>query len=160
MEYFSWYGYKYSPSSVRFFLNGKPLRLPEEIKNRCAYLAVCGKYKEAEDELKRFVRKKRRTQTAKKTIAFFEEGSDTKFYYTKELLYNPGDLQEELMCYKKWKKYIQDRNCILDVGYEITEGEINLFGENKSNRKLSGVKIDLTRFTTVKILKNNLLGCV
>ncbi len=160
MEYFSWYGYKYSPSSVRFFLNGKPLRLPEEIKNRCAYLAVCGKYKEAEDELKRFVRKKRRTQTAKKTIAFFEECSDTKFYYTKELLYNPGDLQEELMCYKKWKKYIQDRNCILDVGYEITEGEINLFGENKSNRKLSGVKIDLTRFTTVKILKNNLLGCV
>lgn len=160
MEYFSWYGYKYSPSSVRFFLNGKSLRLPEEIKNRCAYLAVCGKYKEAEDELKRFVRKKRRTQTAKKTIAFFEEGSDTKFYYTKELLYNPGDLQEELMCYKKWKKYIQDRNCILDVGYEITEGEINLFGENKSNRKLSGVKIDLTRFTTVKILKNNLLGCV
>ena len=49
MEYFSWYGYKYSPSSVRFFLNGKPLRLPEEIKNRCAYLAVCGKYKAAED---------------------------------------------------------------------------------------------------------------
>ena len=61
---------------------------------------------------------------------------------------------------KKWKKYIQDRNCILDVGYEITEGEINLFEKNKSNRKFSGVKIDLTRCTTVKILKNNLLGCV
>lgn len=160
MEYFSWRGYKYSPSSVQFFLNGKPLRLPEEIKNRCAYLAVCGKHKEVEDELKRFVRKERKTKIMKKAIAFFEEGSDTKFYYTKELLYNPGDLQEELMCYKKWKKYIQDRNCILDVGYEITEGEINLFGKSKSNRKFSGVKIDLTRCTTVKILKNNLLGCV
>lgn len=158
MEYFSWHGYKYSPSSVQFFLNGKPLRLPEEIKNRCAYLAVCGKHKEVEDELKRFVRRERRTQITKKAIAFFEEGSDTKFYYTKELLYNPGDLQEELMCYKKWKKYIQDRNCILDVGYEITEGEINLFGKNRLNRKFSGVKIDLTRCTTVKILKNNLLG--
>lgn len=32
MEYFSWRGYKYSPSSVQFFLNRKPLRLPEEME--------------------------------------------------------------------------------------------------------------------------------
>ena len=57
MEYFSWRGYKYSPFSVQFFFNGRPLRLPEEIKSTCAYLAVCGTQKEVEDELKRFVRR-------------------------------------------------------------------------------------------------------
>ena len=44
-ENFRWGGYKYAPESVGFSLNGKRLNLPEEVRSRIAYLAVCGKNK-------------------------------------------------------------------------------------------------------------------
>ena len=56
-ENFKWGGYKYAPESVGFSLNGKHLNLPEEVRSRIAYLAVCGRNKEVLDELKRALRK-------------------------------------------------------------------------------------------------------
>ena len=132
-ENFRWGGYKYAPESVGFSLNGKRLNLPEEVRSRIAYLAVCGKNKEVEDELKRILRKDE-----------------------KQLRYNPNDIQDALRCYKEWKRYIKDKNCILETGYELSEGEFNPFGENKAEHRTVTSVVDLTRCRSISVVRQTI----
>ena len=156
-EKFSWGGYKYAPETVQFSLNGKPLNLPEKTRNHIAYLAVCGKTNEARDELKRILRKdEKKPQIIGKCICFFKENSND-FYYTQQLRYNPNNIQDALRCYKEWKHYIQSKDCILEVGYEVTEGEFNPFGDNKAKRRAVVSRVDLNRCRTINIIRESII---
>lgn len=155
-ENFSWRGYKYAPESIRFSMNGKYLNLPEDIRSNIAYLVVCGKNKEAIDELKRVVRKdEKKPLIICKCICFFKKDSN-EFYYTRQLSYNPNDLQDALMCYKEWKRYIQSKNCIIETGYEVTKGEFTPFGENNVKTNVVTCVVDLTRRRTINIVREAL----
>ena len=155
-ENFRWGGYKYAPESVGFSLNGKRLNLPEEVRSRIAYLAICEKNKEAEDELKRILRKdEKKPRIVGKCICFFKKDSD-EFYYTQQLRYNPSDIQDALRCYKEWKRYIKDKNCILETGYELSEGEFNPFGENKAEHRTVTSVVDLTRCRSISVVRQTI----
>ena len=157
-ENFRWSGYKYAPESVRFSLNGKRLNLPEEVRSKAAYLACCGKNKEVIDELKRALRKEeKQPRIVGKCICFFKKDSN-EFYYTQQLRYNPNDIQDALRCYKEWKRYIESKDCILEVGYEVTEGEFNPFGDNKPTIKAVTSVVDLTRCRSIRIIRESIFA--
>ena len=105
-EKFSWSGYKYAPESVNFALNGKRIYMPEDIRSRIAYLAVCDENEKAIIELKRFLRKEeKKMHTLGRCICFYKEGSDKEFYYSEQLMYRQYDIQDALHSYKEWKRY-------------------------------------------------------
>lgn len=153
-ENFAWSGCKYAPESFRFLLNGKPFYMPEAERSRIAYLVACGRYETALDELKRALRKKEKSsQIVGKCICFFKEGSDREFYYTRQLMYDPANLQDALRCFKEWKRYIQNKHCVLETGFEVTTGEFVPFGETKAQYKVIKNTVDLSRFRSIKIIK-------
>lgn len=150
---FSWHGYRYAPESFYFSYCGKPLNLPSEKRSDIGYLIICGNKKEAEDELKRYVRRKQKTsKIAGKCIAFFCENSN-EFYFTQNLMYKQGDMERALYCYKEWKRYIIEKNCYIDVGYELTQGEFSPLGdgENVTSKQKICRKVDLSRGKIIKI---------
>lgn len=156
-ENFKWNGYKYAPETIMFSLNGKQLLLPEEKRSRLAYMAVCGKEKEVEDELKRFLRKEEKTpQVIGKCICFFKKNSN-EFYYTQQLKYDPNDIQDALRCYKKWKSFIKTNNCVLETGYELSEGEFSPCGTNQATYRTITSVVDLTRCRSVKIFRKSII---
>lgn len=157
-EKFSWSGYRYAPESFYFSLNGKAICLPHDTRTSLAYLIIAGKEKEAEDELKRILRKdEKKPQIVGNCIIFFKEDSN-EFYYTKDLQYQTGDLQEALRCYKEWKHYILDRNCMLETGYTVEEGDFKPFGNNIPKRKAIISKVDLTRVGFVRFKRRNIFN--
>lgn len=157
-ENFNWGGYKYAPETVRFSLNGKRINFPDETRSRLAYLAVCGRNKELIIELKRALRaEEKKPRVVGKCICFFKKDSN-EFYYTQQLRYKPDDLQDALRCYKKWKRYIQSKDCVLEVGYEVTEGEFNPYGKNKVERRAVTSIVDLTRCTSINIVRESIFG--
>lgn len=149
---FGWHGCRYVPESFYFSYYGNPLYLPFEKRSEIGYLVICGKKKEAEDELKRYVRKQQKaSRIAGKCIAFFRENSN-EFYFTKDLMYKPGNLQEALYCYKEWKNYIEKKGGMIDVGYELTQGEFSLLGKNVATKQKICRKVDLSRGKIITIL--------
>ena len=157
-ENFGWRGYKYAPESLRFYLNGKQITLPEDVRSRIAYLAVCGKDKEAKDELKRVLRKEEKLpRIVGRCICFFKKDSN-EFYYTQQLIYNPDDIQDALRCYKEWKRYIKEKNCIVEMGYELTEGEFNPYGKNTpANTETVTSIVDLSRCRSIKVVRKSFI---
>lgn len=157
-ENFGWYGYKYTPESVVFTLNGKRLYLPDDERNKIAYLVICGRKREALDELKRILRKEEKQPLViGKCICFFKRNSN-EFYYTQQLQYQPDNIQDALRCYKEWKRYIKSKECILETGYEVTEGEFELCGDNKGQTRLISNVVDLTRCRSINIIRNNIFA--
>lgn len=157
-ERFAWGGYKYAPETVEFSFNGKRLNLPDEVKSSLAYLAVCGRDKEVIDGLKRILRKEeKQPRIIGKCICFFREGSN-EYYYTQQLRYKPDNIQDALWCYKEWKRYIESKNCMLEVGYTVTEGEFNPFGENKAERREVIRKVDLSRCRTINVARQSIFA--
>lgn len=155
-ENFGWRGYKYAPESFEFFLNGRKINLSQSDKSKIAYLVVCGKTKAAEDALKHVLRKEeKKPRVVGKCICFFKKNSD-EFYYTQQLRYNPSDIQDALRCYKEWKRYIKDKNCILETGYELSEGEFNPFGENKAEHRTITSVVDLTRCRSISVVRQTI----
>ena len=103
-EKFSYnYRWRTAPEQWNFFYNGKRIDLDTDTRNNLACLCISGKIKEAEDMLKRMLRKEEKQDRVQKhCIAFFEVDSD-RFYYTQDLAYDKNDLHDALRCYKEWK---------------------------------------------------------
>lgn len=157
-EHFSWSGYKYAPESMRFFLNGKLIDLPEDVHHEIAYLAVCGKSKEVSDELKRWLRKKEKEpRIAGKSICFFGKDSD-EYYYTRDLMYKPYNIEDALYCYKRWKNYILSKNGMVNVGYEITEGQVVPGGSIKTGSHTVERKVDFSKRKSVAFINPDIYG--
>lgn len=157
-ENFHWSGYKYAPESVRFSINGKHINFPEEVRSHLAYLAVCGENEKLLIELKRALRaEEKKPRVVGKCICFFKKDSN-EFYYTQQLRYNQNDLHDALRCYKEWKRYIQSKNCMLETGYEVTEGEFNPYGDSIEKRRTVTSIVDLKRCRSIKIVREPILG--
>lgn len=152
------YGFRTAPEQWRFYLNGKYIPLEHSTKNRLACMCLSGKIKESEDELKRILRaEEKKSRIVGKCICFFKKDSN-EFYYTQQLMYNPNDIQDALRCYKAWKQYIKSKECILETGYEITEGDFNPFGDNKTETKTVTSIVDLTRCRSISVVRENIFA--
>ena len=135
---------------------GKYIPLDTQTQSDLACMCLAGKVKEAEDELKRILRKdEKKPRIVGKCICFFKKDSN-EFYYTQQLRYNPSDIQDALRCYKEWKRYIKDKNCILETGYELSEGEFNPFGENKAEHRTVTSVVDLTRCRSISVVRQTI----
>lgn len=147
------YGWRTAPEQWRFYLNEKYIPLDNNTRSKLACMCLSGRVKETEDELKRILRKEeKQPRIVGKCICFFKKDSD-EFYYTQQLRYNPNDIKDALRCYKEWKRYIQEKNCILETGYELSEGEFNPFGENKSKSRTVTSVVDLNRCRSISIVR-------
>ena len=158
-EKYSFGGYKYAPESVKFTLNGKVLNLPEELRSTLAYKAVCGKTKEVVDELKRFVRQRRReSNIAGVAYGFYGTGS-TEYYFTRDLIATETDsLAERARVYKAWKHFLKDRDCVVELPYIVEEGELAPNGIQQLKSGQVTVRVDLMRPVTVRFRKERMVA--
>lgn len=132
--------HQYSPESFRCTVNGKRLQLDDPSK--LGYLVICGKGKEARNEIKRIVRCNRK-QRRRVTFGFYGKGNN-RYFYTRELGAYDDDLQDKLRIYKLWKEYCLSKDCDLATTI-ITEGSITPDGESKPKERESSDIVDLGR---------------
>lgn len=143
-ENFSYKGYKYSPEAWRFYYNGKYIYLEVQTISSLAQMIIAGKRKEAEDALKRLLRKEEKRPHDYITFGFYGKDS-TEFYYTSQLKAHRTDLAEKLRIYKKWKRYIiEDCNGRLQP-FTVTTGYITPDGNTKATEEDTSVLIDTYR---------------
>lgn len=155
-EKYSFGGYKYAPESVNFTLNGKLLNLPEELRSTLAYKAVCGRKQEVLDELKRFVRKRRReSDIVGVTYGFYGVGS-SEYYFTRDLI--AVDFKERIRVYKEWKNFLLDRDCVVELPYVVEEGEFTTGGMQLKDSRVATIRVDLLRPVKVRFCKESLLA--
>lgn len=118
----SYSGYKYAPESFTIFVNNRVYaqRGSQEAHN-IAMLLIAGKEKEARDEIKRNIRKSyKKPQYI--TIGFFQEGSRSRYFFTRQLYARRDNLPEKLRIYKEYKRFIESNNCIVNT-YEVKAGD-------------------------------------
>lgn len=152
-ERYSYKGYKYDSNQWYFYLNGKLLNLSTQDSSNLGYLAMCGKYKEVIDGLKRIVRKERKEdRVVAKCVAFFVEDS-RGYYFTRDLTFNPDDKQRALYCYKEWKHHIIKNGYMLKNPVTVQEGKVTPYGIEKPKETTMNGKIDLSRGFFIKLVK-------
>ena len=121
-------------------------------------MCISGKVKEAEDMLKRMLRKEEKQDRVQKhCIAFFEVDSD-RFYYTQDLAYDKNDLQDALRCYKEWKQYILSKGCELETEFKTVSGYVTPCGYSRGKDITEHHLIDLTRCCTVKLVERRIFA--
>jgi hypothetical protein len=107
------YGWRTAPEQWSFYHNGKLIELDSDIRNSLACLCLSGKTREAENELKRIIRKQQKTSNKYVTIGFYGVEHTKEYYFTKQLLARKDNLSDMLRIYKDWKEYILNLNCKL-----------------------------------------------
>lgn len=116
-------GYKPAPESFTIFVNGKVYapRGSQEAHD-IALLYIAGKQKEAADTIKRNIRKGyKKPQYI--TIGFYQEGSATRYFFTRQLYARRDNLRDKLRIYKEYKHFLESNNYIVNT-YQIKTGEI------------------------------------
>ena len=148
------FGWKTAPEQWRFYYNEKYIPLDNNTRNSLACMCLSGKIKEAEDELKRLLRKEEKKPHDLITFGFYGKNSKD-FYYTKQLLAHRTDLQEKLRIYKEWKHYIVD-NCDGRLQpFTVTTGYITPYGSEKAEEEDTSVEIDTNRHgVIIRIVEN------
>ncbi len=148
------YGWRTAPEQWSFYLNQKRINLNPEIRNTLACLCLSGKIKEAEDELKRLLRKEEKEMECKYiTFAFFEKDSKN-FFYTQDLKAKPNDIMDRLRIYKTWKEYIFKENKGYLQPFTVKTGYFSPYGNEDVKTEGIGVEIDKNKCITIKIVKN------
>lgn len=107
------YGWRTAPEQWTFYHNGKKIELDHDIRNSLACLCISGKATEAEDELKRIIRKRQKQNSKYATIGFYGIEHKQEYYFTKQLIAKKDNLHDMLRVYKEWKEYILNMNCQL-----------------------------------------------
>ena len=131
---------EYAPETFGCSVNGK--RFMIEDPSYYGRLVISGKGKEARDEIKREVRK-RRKQRRRVTFGFYGKGNN-RFFYTRELGAYDDDLDDKLRIYKLWKQFCESKNCDLATTI-ITEGSVTPNGKGKVTQRESSDIVDLSR---------------
>lgn len=146
------YGIKLAPEQWSFYLNNKAIRLDNNTRSTLARLCIAGKVKEAEDVLKRLLRKEEKKVNDYICIGFFVKNS-RRYYFSQDLKCHRNDLQSKLYAYKEWKRYIQKRNNTLQAA-TVTSGYITPDGISKGIKEDNGDLIDITRGCIIKLMEN------
>ncbi len=148
------YGWKTAPESYKFYLNGKIINLDFNKRNQLGYMCVCGKLKDAEDELKRLLRKEEKSSAlCGRCVAFYQLGGD-RYVHQQDFLYNPNNRSEALAMYKKWKHYIQERDNKLPEPVRITKGYVTPYGMTKGEDVTEEFTVDLSQKCIIKVVRN------
>lgn len=118
----SYSGYKYAPESFTFFVNGK-LYAPAHTQSAhdLAMLIIQGKEDEARAEIKRAIRASYK-QPEYITIGYYQEGSATRYFFTRQLYARRDDLRDKLRIYKEYKHFLESNNYIVNT-YETTTAD-------------------------------------
>lgn len=124
------YGWRTAPESYKFYLNGKRINLPSATESDLGYKVICGKVKEAEDELKRMIRKERKREKLV-TFGFMEKDSNIHYLYPCAiwLCCNQYNIVEKLKAYKTIKddwikkgcKELAATTATLEAGFRVGE---------------------------------------
>lgn len=147
----SYNGYKYAPESFSFFVNGKLYagrHTPEAAA--LANLIIQGKEKEAADMIKRNIRKGYK-KPEYITIGFYQEGSPSRYFFTRQLYARRDDLRDKLRIYKEYKHFLESNNCIVST-YEIKAGEFIPGQESTPKAEKITEKADLKRPLIIKLI--------
>lgn len=150
-EEFTYSGYKYSPESFRFYMNGKYINLDAQSAHDIACMVISGRKKEAEDTLKRILRNAEKETNDYICIGFYGVNSDT-YYFTQDLKCNKNNLQDKLHAYKEWKRYIKSKNCDLST-HTVTSGLLTPDGKMTKEREENVLdKVDLSRPCIIRLV--------
>lgn len=147
------YNYKTAPEQWCFYYNGNYIPLDSEYRNRLVILCLSGKRKEAEDELKRLLRKEEKEIHNYVTYGFYGKNSNN-FYFSKQLKAHDNNINEKLFVYREFKKYIEERNGYLQP-FIVTTGYVTPNGNEKIKMD-KGVLIDLERKICIRITDDTL----
>lgn len=140
----SYNGYKYAPESFNFFVNGKLYAAAyTQEAAKLGYLIITGKEKEARDEIKRAIRKGYK-KPEYITIGYYQEGSATRYFFTRQLYARRDNLQEKLRIYKEYKHFIEARNGIVNT-YEVKSGQFVPGKAAAAQTQIIEEKADLNR---------------
>ena len=135
--------YKYAPEQSVFFVNGKVYApMYSQLAHDLGYLVITGKAKEAEDMIKRDIRKKAK-ENRRCTIGFFEKGTK-RYFYTSQLSADDNDLQDKLRVYKEWKRFVESKNCVMAT-HEISEGSFIPGSKSKAEIRFTEDVADIKR---------------
>lgn len=106
------YGWRTAPESYRFYLNGKRIDLSSATELDLGYKVICGKVKEAEDELKRIIRKERKKENLV-TFGFMEKDSNIHYLYpcASWLLCEQYNIAKKIEAYKTIKSDWIKKGC-------------------------------------------------
>ena len=81
------YGWRTAPEQWNFYHNDKLIELDNDVRNSLACMCIAGDITEAENELKRIIRK-RQTQIKTDCIIAFYGKDSSEYYYSKNLKAN------------------------------------------------------------------------
>ena len=153
---FKYGGYRYAPEQWGFSYNGKQINLDTDTKTTLAMLVISGKRKEAEDELKRLLRKEEKQINDFVTFGFFGKNSN-KYYFTSQLSAHRNNLAEKLRIYKEWKRYIiEDKNGKLQP-FVVTSGYFTPYGTEEKREEDTSIVIDFKRHgCTIRFIKEKI----
>ena len=147
----SYSGYKYAPETFNFFVNGKlyaAAHTPEAAA--LANLIIQGKEKEARDEIKRAIRKGYK-KPEYITIGYYQEGSATRYFFTRQLYARRDDLLDKLRIYKEYKHFLESNNCIVNT-YEVNAGEVTPGHISAPKTQLIEERADVKRPLIIKLI--------
>lgn len=141
------YGWRTAPEQWNFYHNEKLIKLDNDIRNSLACLCISGKVTEAENELKRIIRKSQTKSSKFATIGFYDTERKTEYYFTKQLLARKDNLQDMLRVYKEWKSYILNMGCQLPA---YTEGKLD-GNYNTIEKQTVYNNVDITRGLIINV---------
>lgn len=135
--------HRYAPEQSTFFVDGKVYApMYSQLSHDLGCLVIEGKVKEAEDMIKRDIRKKNK-EIRRCTIGFFEKGTN-RYFYTSQLGAYDNDLCDKLRVYKEWKRFVESKNCVMGT-HEVSEGSIIPGQKSSSKSRLTEDIADLSR---------------
>lgn len=147
----SYNGYKYAPETFNIFVNGKLYagRHTEEAA-ALANLIIQGKEKEAADRIKRNIRKGYK-KPEYITIGFYQEGSKSRYFFTRQLYARRDDLTDKLRIYKEYKQFLESNNCIVNT-YEVNAGEVKPGQISAPTKQTIEERADVKRPLIIKLV--------
>lgn len=137
----------YDASQYTFYLNNKVINLDYNMQSDLAYLCVQGKTKEAEDKLKRMLRKQEKQRIKFVTYGFNFEDNPKAYVWSPSpwMSARIDNIQDRLRVYKRMKHdfFIENEGYYIEHNVIVEQGLFNPFGENNSEkienkRKLNG----------------------
>lgn len=148
------HGWRTAPESYKFYLNGEPINLDDNTRNKLGYMCACGEFKKAEAELKRLLRKEeKRSEICGKCVAFYVLNGK-KYVYSQFFLYAPYNRDEAISMYKQWKQYIKENDNKIATSVRTTSGFVTPYGATKCEDMTEEYTIDLSRGCLITIIRN------
>lgn len=151
-EQFSYvYGLRYAPEQWSFYWNNKKVHLEHDTKTSLALLVIQGKAKEAEDILKRLLRKEEKEVCHSISYGFYGLDRREEYFFTRQLACSSNSgLLERLCVYKAWKQYLKERDAKVS-SYCFSEYALEPGKALEKEEKERMERVDLLRPCTVRL---------